>query len=266
MKRVLLSMTMLAALLSAAVTVANPVFENDPVNWYTNVVTVSPGWSLIANPLFHNRGTTWRDAVADNSVAELFKRVPPGTQLFKFDNTTGRYSHNVFRAGRWSNPRETLIPGQGAFIFNPTRKRFSVPFSGNCSYGGSVALPAGLSLISSPDCGGINFAPLVWPPPEGCWIEWRDIVFDGTNYTTGPVVRREQIDCGPFPQQGWDSMAFNPQEGDAVFTFDNGPQRFQKHTFQNGAWDNVPAVGFGQAFFVYTRNPRTIRYTSPMPL
>jgi hypothetical protein len=158
------------------------------------------------------------------------------------------------------------MPGEGAWIFNPTRKPFTVNFTGNCWYGGSVEVPVGRSLISSPDCGGINFAPLIWPPPQGCWIEWHDIVFDGTNYAIGPVTRREQTDCGPGPPQGWDSMAFNPQEGDEVFTFDNASQRFQKHTFHNGAWDYVPTVALGQAFFVYTVNPRTIRYTSPMPL
>jgi hypothetical protein len=133
-------------------------------------------------------------------------------------------------------------------------------------YAGGVEVPAGWSLISSPDCGAINFPPLVWPPLEGCWIEWHESVFDETNYTIGPVVRREQIDCGPVPPQGWDSMSFNPQEGDVVYTFDNARQHFQSHTFHNGAWDRLPAVGLGQACFVWTAVPRVIRTTGPMPL
>lgn len=245
---------------------AVPVFLDGPANWFTNIVTVSPGWSLIANPYHHNRGTVFRDAVSDDTIGELFKRVPQGTLLFKFDNSTQRFSENRFRGKRWSNPSQTLVPGEGAWICNPARGPFAVTFTGNCQYGGSVAIPAGWSLISAPDCGGINFAPLVWPPPEGCWVEWHEVVFDGTNYTTGPLIRREQIDCGPVPGIGWDNMAFDPKEGDAEFTFDRSTHHFQEHTFHNGAWDKVPTVALGQAFFVYTLNPRTIRYTSLMPV
>lgn len=236
-------------------------------NAFTNLITVPPGWSLIANPLFHSRSATLADAVPDNSVAELLKRVPHGTQLLKFDNATGRYSHNHFLRGRWTNPRQTLAPGEGAFIFNPNRKPFTVAFSGNCAYGGAVNLPAGLSLISAPDCGGINFAPLIWPPPGGWWFEWYDVITeDGTNYTLGPVVRRESTPCPPVPPQGWDSMAFNPQEGDVIYTYDPATDRFRSHAFRNGAWDRVPVLGLGQACLVHTMYPRAIRYTGPMPL
>jgi hypothetical protein len=60
---------------------AVPVFLDGPANWITNVVSLPPGWSLIANPYHHNRGTTLRDAVPDDTVGELFKRVPQGTLL-----------------------------------------------------------------------------------------------------------------------------------------------------------------------------------------
>src|SRR5437879_2090017 len=101
---------------------AQPANLNGPAKLVTNTVTLPPGWSLVANPLFHLRGTTLRDAVPDHTVGELFRQMPPGTVLLKFDNTTQRFDRKAaFRHGCWSNPRETLAPGEGAFLFNPTR-------------------------------------------------------------------------------------------------------------------------------------------------
>ena len=223
---------------------AQPVFITDPANRITNAFTVPPGWSLIANPYYHNRGTTVLDAVPDNSVGEVLQGVPQGTRLFKFDNDNQRLSENRFRGRNWSNPSETLAPGEGAWIFNPSHKSFTVTFTGNCRYGGSVGVAAGWSLISSPDCGTINFAPLVWPPPEGCG----------------------DLPCPPAPGFWWDNLSFNPQDGDIVYTFDKGSGQLQRHTFQNGAWDVMPVVGVAEACFVLTSHPRAIRYTGFIPL
>ncbi|PYJ08449.1 MAG: hypothetical protein DME25_01450, partial [Verrucomicrobia bacterium] len=61
-------------------------------------------------------------------------------------------------------------------------------------------------------------------------------------------------------------LAFNPQEGDVVLTFDNALNLLQRHTFQNGAWDQMPALRWGEACFVRTVRPRVIRYTGLRPL
>jgi len=258
------NVTALGFALWAASAPAVPVFPTDPANAITNTITVPPGWSLIANPYQHNRGTTVLDAVPDNSVGELFKSVPQGTLLFKFDNATQRFSENRFRGRRWSNPSQALLPGEGAWFFNPTRRPFTVAFTGNCMYAGSVEVPAGWSLISSPDCGAINFAPLIWPPPEGCF----GVPFPFPFGTNAPSVSTNlvAVPCSPFPPFGWDSLAFNPQEDDVVYTFESGFRQFQSHTFQNGAWDNVPVVGTAEACFVYSTHPRVIRYIGYPPL
>src|SRR6266511_117306 len=126
---------------------AQPVWLDGPPNLATNMLTLPPGWSLIANPLFHLRGTTLRDAIPDNTVGELFKQAPRGTTILKFDNATHRFTRkNVFQHGRWSNPHETLAPGEGAFLFNPTHGPLAVSFTGNWWYG-AFSLTAGLSLI-----------------------------------------------------------------------------------------------------------------------
>jgi hypothetical protein len=212
---------------------ALPVSVNGPANPVTITIPLPPRWSLIANPLYHNRGSTVADAVPDNTVGEVPKEVPNGTQLLKFDHATQEFlPRNVFHGGRWSDPHQTLAPGEGAFIFIPGRRPFTVTFTGNCAFGGSVFVPAGISLISSPDCGTINFAPL-GPPP--------------------------------LARFGWDNLSFDPQEGDVVYSFDNAEQRFQIQTFRNGAWDSLPSIGVAASCFVQTTQPRTIRFTEIRP-
>ncbi len=188
--------------------------------------------SLIANPFYHYRGATVAGAVLDNRVAALFSRVPNGTRLYKFDSATERFTENVFRMNRWTKPNETLSPGEGAIIFNPKAQSFDVIIPGNCNLG-SLELPQGLSLISSPGCGTINFAPLAPPPVPPSWY--------------------------------WDSLAFNPQEGDKVYTFSNSAQSFQIHHFHNGAWDSQPSVGIGESCFVHTLVSRQITFKGPLP-
>ncbi|PYJ80631.1 MAG: hypothetical protein DME22_23780 [Verrucomicrobia bacterium] len=233
---------------------AQPANLNGPPNLVTNTVTLPPGWSLAANPLFHLRGTTLRDAVPDNTVAELFKQMPPGTVLLKFDNATQRFDRKTaFRHGRWSNPHETLAPGEGAFLFNPTRKPLAVAFTGNWWYG-AVSIPVGLSLISSPGPGTIDFMPPAPPqtPPFG-----GPVVIYGE---PGPPAVPPPV---PFARSG---VNFDPQEGDVVYTFDNASGRFHSHTFQNGAWDAPLVVGVGDACFVHTTKPRTLQSTVPRPV
>ena len=73
-------------------------------------IDIPPGFSMIANHL----------ARRDNSVGELFPGVPEGTTIYKFDPVSQSFSANEFAAGAWTNPDETLLPGEGAFIKNPT--------------------------------------------------------------------------------------------------------------------------------------------------
>ena len=177
------------------------------------------------------------NAVPDNTVGELFSRVPNGTVLLKFDNSTHRFaSRNMFRRGRWTRPNQPLAPGEGAYLFNPTRQPWFVTFTGDWQYG-AVSLPTGLSLISSPGPGTIDFA----PPP----------VNDGS------------VPPGPFASSG---IRFDPQEGDAVYTFASRRGTLVCHRFQNGAWDTLPVLEIGESCFVLTSHPRLIQYTGPLPL
>jgi hypothetical protein len=52
--------------------------------------------------------------------------------------------------GEWGTPDQTLVPGEGAFILNPSDAAFTVTFVGEVPQGDvSVNIPAGYSIVSS---------------------------------------------------------------------------------------------------------------------
>ena len=104
-------------------------------------VTLPPGFAMIANPL----------EASDNSVARLFKGMPDGTTLSRFDNRFSRLTENTFKQGKWTKPFEKLVPGEGAVIFNPATDYKSLSFAGDVRQGSfSTPIPVGFSIRSSP--------------------------------------------------------------------------------------------------------------------
>ncbi len=121
---------------------AQPTYSSNVVG-YVNLV-VPKGFSIIANPLL----------AATNTISELFNpaSTPEGTILYKFSNATGLYSINALEFGEWSAPNQTLVPGEGAFIWVPRTVPgigFTNLFVGEV-YTGPVVIPLGLSIISCP--------------------------------------------------------------------------------------------------------------------
>lgn len=213
--------------------VAQPVWLGGPANPITNSIACPPGWSLIANPLFHSRGEFASNAVPDDTISELFPDAPDGLVLLKFDNTTQRFEHrNVFRHGHWSNPNQTLMPGEGVWLFNPLRNSLEIAFTGNWP-NGSVLIPSGRSLISCPGIGTIDFN-----PPQ----------------TNGSIIP-------PAPN----ATLFNPKDGDVVYTFAGRRGALEPHRFHNGSWDSLPTVDVGESCFIFTSHPRVL-YSGPLPL
>ena len=103
-------------------------------------ITLPPGFSMIANPL---------DAPT-NTVSRVFKDWPDGTTLNKFDTQLFRLVENGVKFSQWTNPTETLMPGEGAIFFNPTLDYRSVCFTGEVRREDlSVPIPAGFSIRSS---------------------------------------------------------------------------------------------------------------------
>jgi hypothetical protein len=109
---------------------------------YVNT-TLQPGYNLISNPLV---GT-------DNTVNTLFKGLPFGTQVYKFNGTTFKtatydeFDEAYLPADAGS---QTVMPGEGVFVRNPTSTAVTVTFVGEVPQGQlDNPLPKGLSIRSS---------------------------------------------------------------------------------------------------------------------
>ena len=132
-------------------------------------VAIRPGIQFIANPF---KG-------ADNTVAQLIPQPAEGTELYTF--TGGVFKTNKVVFGSWGNPYETLSPGEGAVVFNPSTKPFTATFNGQLLQGNLInQIPAGLSLKSSlvPMVGGITSTLGLKLAPFDNVYQWRSNRFE----------------------------------------------------------------------------------------
>jgi hypothetical protein len=115
---------------------------------YINV-DLCAGYSIIANQLDAGAG--------NNTVGKLLVGVPDGTVVNKFNSATGTYGVNTFEFGDWTNPAETLAPGEAAFIKVPTAAK--VTFVGEVPQGTlTIPLVAGFQMVASkvPQTGALD--------------------------------------------------------------------------------------------------------------
>jgi hypothetical protein len=173
-----------AALCAAGLTTATAqqtVYSVNAVG-YVNL-TVKPGFQMIANPLM----------AEDNTVeALLTSAVPDGTIIYKFDAGSGTFQINQFIAtapgqGIWTISGMELMPGEGAFIYNPG-DAITITFVGDVPQGDlSQDIPMGLSIQASqvPQAGALD-ADLGYPAQDG------DIVYqfneDAQTYDINQVI------------------------------------------------------------------------------
>jgi hypothetical protein len=135
----------LSALLGAvsiATSVAQTVYSVNAVG-YVNV-TLVPGFNMVANPLDAGAGL--------NTVPNLFSAMPNGSYVYKFDSSAGGYITGAKAFGRWnaSATNINLIPGEGAFVKNPTATNIIITFVGEVAQGSLTnPLPSGYALVSS---------------------------------------------------------------------------------------------------------------------
>ena len=139
-KTLLLTAALAAA--GLATSMAQTVYSVNIVG-YVNL-TIPKGFSIIANPL----------VAATNTVSQLFgAATPEETTIYKFNNATGQYSVNSFEFSEWSNPTQTLVPGEGAFIrvsATQAPNGFTNTFVGEVRTGDLTnSIPRGFSIISS---------------------------------------------------------------------------------------------------------------------
>jgi hypothetical protein len=156
MKTKALLLAGLVSLAGVAASQAQTVYSVNAVGFVN--VSVPSGFSMIANPL---QGS-------DNKISTLFAGVPNGTSIYKFNAQTGNYVINNFFFG-WGDANMTLVPGEGAFIFNPTGSALTITFTGEVLQGSlSTPLTAGFSIVSSkvPQAGQLDSA-LGFPVSNG---------------------------------------------------------------------------------------------------
>ncbi len=122
-------------------------------------IALPPGFSMISNPLH----------APSNTVGSLFSNLPDGATLCKFDTSLFRLTNNSLQDGKWSNPNEKLVPGEGGIFFNPTTDFKTINFVGDVSQGRLLnPIPSGMSIRSSlvPQPGRLN-SDLGFPIAEG---------------------------------------------------------------------------------------------------
>lgn len=205
----------------AAALALDPVYSVNAVG-YVNL-EIPSGFSILANPL----------KATDNKLSALFpKNLPADTTVFLFRNN--RFDMATFALDdngvlNWDTDFE-ILPGEGAFIRNPSATKLTVTFVGEVmqSTTGPLAtpIPAGFSLRASqvPQA-GILTTDLAFPATES------DAIF--------------------FYRNGRYDMC--------LYSLDD-----------NGAlnWDTVPSPNVGEGFWVNTKTARTWNRTfsvNPLP-
>src|ERR1051325_5045690 len=117
----------------------NETYSANIIGYIT--VNLPPGFSMIANPLLSE----------DSSVAGLFKGMPSGAEVSRFDSRGYHLTTNICSRGKWTNPGERLLPGEGALVYNPTTDYIALSFAGEVRQGRlSVPVVAGFSIRSCP--------------------------------------------------------------------------------------------------------------------
>jgi hypothetical protein len=151
-------------------------------------ITLPPGFSMIANP-FH---------AANNAVSELLKDLAEGTKINRFDTRFFKLTENIFRGGKWTNPAEKLVPGEGAILCNPTSDYKHLNFVGDVMQGNvSVPIAGGFSIRSSlvPQAGRLH-TDLGFPIADGDVIHLYDrdrqkyvlYPYDPVSWSTNPPI------------------------------------------------------------------------------
>jgi hypothetical protein len=121
------------------------VFSVNAVGYVNKIIPKGNKLALISNPLDAGAG--------NNTIANLFKGAPDGTQVYKYTGTTfitATYDglENAFLPA--DAAATTLVPGEGVFVRNTSANDLTVTFVGEVPQGQlDNTYPKGLSIRSS---------------------------------------------------------------------------------------------------------------------
>lgn len=161
-----------------------PIYSENVVG-HVSLTVPAGGGALVANPLLG----------ADPTIGALLPQVSNGVSLFKVGGSG--YTANNFLAG-WSEPGQTLPPGEGAWLVNPTPLPLTLRFKGDVPQGRLVNhLPTGLVLCGSiaPRVGGLRSA-LGFPVQDGDFLflfSPSSGAFEVSSYHFGEWLPREPV-------------------------------------------------------------------------
>jgi len=146
------TLLLMAALSAAGVATSMAQVYSVNAVGYVNTTVPAKGLALISNPL----------TAADNSVAALFTdaaKAAGGLQVYKFiPGVAATYKIFSYDADfqEWDRAdatTETVLPGGGVFVRNPSAAPVTITFVGEVPQGTNppltTAIPQGLSIISS---------------------------------------------------------------------------------------------------------------------
>jgi hypothetical protein len=134
-----------------------------------------------------------------------------------------------------------LPPGSQFFVFDGTKYTLAdVP-----DFGGAIEGPAANTVIA---------------PGNGIFVRVdaaATVTFVGevpSGPLSNPIPAGFSIKASQVPQAGKIStdLLFPAAEGDQVFSFDAGTQKYSTGNYSFGAWDTEPSLDVGQAVFVRT--------------
>jgi len=188
---------------------------------YANVV-MPPGFSIIANPLM----------APTNTLGVLFAGQPDGFVVYKYDPIS-QWRLAVYQAPpwdptnpQWDVPDMTLLPGEGAFVYNPSATPFTNTFVGEVIQGTNLT-------VNLPG-----------------------------NYTTNVGF---QLVGSLIPQEGQlaTDLGFPARDGDVIYTYRNSTEQWRLYDYTAPPWDPTnpqwtsgePTITVGQGFFVYRPTP-----------
>jgi hypothetical protein len=123
------------------------VFSVNAVGYVNKTIPKGNKLALISNPLDAGAG--------NNTIANLFKGVPGGTQVYKYDGTTfivATYDDIDNAFGPAAAAATEIKPGEGVFVRNTSAADLTVTFVGEVPQGAAWAdnpYPKGLSIRSS---------------------------------------------------------------------------------------------------------------------
>jgi len=122
-------------------------------------LTIPTGQSMIANQL----------NASNQTVRVLFRDIPNGTTVYKYNENTGLYDAASKANNIWSGPNFSVSAGEGVFINNTSGASFNITFVGEVMHGILLnKFPTGDSIRSSivPQLGALDSA-LAFPASDG---------------------------------------------------------------------------------------------------